>query len=142
MRVTTSMIRTYSELQKFLRFKDRYNYLRFKNVVGKATFGYDRYLNQMLYKSRRWHQTRDKIIIRDEGCDLGIDGYIIQGKIIIHHMNPISIEDIKFGNDDVFDPNFLICTTERTHLAIHYGDESLLPKDPIIRRPRDTTLWR
>lgn len=137
----TSMIKTYSELQKFNTFKDRYNYLRLKNKIGRISFGYDRYLNQILYRSRQWLRVRDTVIIRDDGCDLGMPDYIIFGKIIIHHINPISIDDIKSNNKDIFNPEFLICTTEKTHLAIHYGDESLLPEDLVIRYPKDTILW-
>jgi hypothetical protein len=96
----------------------------------------------MLYRSREWKRIRYMIIKRDQACDLGITGYEIEFQILIHHMNPITIEDIESGNPDIFDPNFLICTTYNTHRAIHYGDESLLPKPPIVRRPNDTTLWR
>lgn len=135
------MIRTYRELRKLNSFEERYDYLRLKGDVGRSTFGFDRYLNQMLYRSRRWLRTRDEIIIRDEGCDLGISGYDIFSKIIIHHMNPLSIDDIEDAKDEIFDPEFLICTSHRTHMAIHYGDESLLAKAPIIRRPGDTIPW-
>jgi hypothetical protein len=135
-------VRSYSELQNLKIFKERYEYLRLKSDVGKATFGYDRYLNQMLYKSKRWRQSRDKVIIRDEGCDLGIKEYFITSQILIHHMNPITQEDIINGKDIIYDPEFLICTTPATHLAIHYGDVSLLAKEPIVRRPGDTIPWR
>lgn len=138
----TPKIRTYTELSRLNSFIDRYNYLRLNDYVGESTFGYDRYLNQMLYKSRRWKKTRDEIIFRDEACDLGVLGYDIFDKIIIHHINPITIEDIEEANDKVFNPEFLICTTSKTHLAIHYGDESLLAKPLVIRRPGDTTPWR
>ncbi len=137
-----TMIRSYRELQKLKTFEERFNYLRLKGNVGESTFGFDRYLNQMLYKSREWKRTRYMIIKRDQACDLGITGYEIEFQILIHHMNPITIEDIESGNQDIFDPNFLICTTYNTHRAIHFGDESLLPKSPIVRRPNDTTLWR
>jgi hypothetical protein len=136
------IVRSYSELRHLNTFIDRYNYLRLKDQVGRSTFGYDRYLNQTLYRSRRWSQVRDKVIIRDEGCDLGIEGYEIHSHIVVHHMNPITLEDIEDVNDIVFDPEFLICTTSETHLAIHYGDEDLLAKPPIIRRHGDTTPWR
>lgn len=138
----SQMIRTYSELQKYLTFEERYNYLRLKGNVGKSTFGYDRYLNQILYRSRQWARTRDAVIIRDEACDLGVPEFSIIGKIIIHHMNPITPKDIELENEDVFNTNFLICVSERTHNAIHFSDESLLPKNPIIRRPNDTIFWR
>lgn len=135
------MIRSYSELVKLGTFEERFEYLKLSGSVGIATFGHDRYLNQALYCSEKWKKTRRYVIIRDEGCDLGIDSMEIQGKIIIHHMNPISIRDIESGDSSVFDPEFLICTSFRTHNAIHYSDESLLPKDPIIREPGDTKLW-
>jgi hypothetical protein len=135
------LIKTFTELQEFRTFDERYEYLRLKGVVGESTFGFDRYLNQMLYTSSRWLKVRDKVIIRDNGCDLGIEGYEIRGKILVHHMNPISQEDIERDNPDIFNLNFLISTSERTHQAIHYGDKSLLPKVPIIRRPGDTSPW-
>lgn len=134
--------KTYRELRRLLTFEERFKYLSLKGHVGESTFGFDRYLNQNLYRSREWKQTRYKVIERDQACDLGIAGYEIETQILIHHMNPISIEDIESGNEDIFDPEFLICTTYNTHRAIHFGDESLLPKLPIVRRPNDTTLWR
>lgn len=134
--------RTYRELRRLLTFEERFKYLSLKGQVGESTFGFDRYLNQNLYRSREWKQTRYKVIARDQACDLGIEGYEIEAQILIHHMNPISIEDIEAGNEDIFDIEFLICTTYNTHRAIHFGDESLLPKPPIVRRPNDTTLWR
>ena len=136
------MIRTYSELKTYKTFIDRYNYLKLRGSVGIETFGYDRYLNQVLYRSRRWRRTRDGIILRDNGCDLGIEGYDIYDKIIIHHMNPLTIEDIEDDVDDIYDPEFLISVSFNTHQAIHYGDESLLPKEPIERKPYDTCPWR
>jgi len=136
------MIKSYRELRKLQTFEERFNYLRLKGIVGGSTFGYDRYLNQMLYKSSEWRDSRREVILRDEACDLGIKGYEIESQILIHHMNPISIEDIESGNEDIFNLDFLICTTQNTHRAIHYGDESLLLKPPIVRRPFDTTLWR
>lgn len=134
-------IRTYSSLKKLKTFNDRYDYLRLSGVVGRETFGFDRYLNQMLYKSKRWAHARDEVIFRDEGCDLGMEGYQINDRILVHHMNPITIDDIEEEGDIVFNPEFLICTSSNTHLAIHYGDESLLPKLPIKRTPNDTRLW-
>ena len=136
------MIRTFSELKRLKTFEERYVYLRLAGVVGKSTFGYDRYLNQALYTSKLWFNTRDYTIVRDNGCDLSVDGYEIHGRIIIHHMNPITIEDIELRRDIVFDPEFLICTSHNTHNAIHYGDESLLPQLPIERRLNDTCPWR
>jgi len=134
--------RSYRELRRLLTFEERFKYLSLNGHVGESTFGFDRYLNQNLYRSREWKQVRYKVIERDQACDLGIVGYEIETQILIHHMNPISIEDIEAGNEDIFDPEFLICTTYNTHRAIHFGDESLLPKLPIVRRPNDTTLWR
>jgi len=136
------MIRKYSELKRLITFKERYEYLRLAGVIGKSTFGYDRYLNQLLYTSKRWRQARDPVIIRDKGCDLGIKDYEIEDKIIVHHMNPITIEDIEQNRDIVFDPEFLICTSLNTSNAIHYGDERLLPQLPITRRRNDTCPWR
>lgn len=139
--VMTMRIRTYTEISRLQTFEERYEYLRLGGVVGQSTFGYDRYLNQMLYTSKRWRKTRDDIIIRDLGCDLGIEGYEIGGRILIHHINPITIEDIELERDEVFNPEFLICTSSDTHNAIHYGTKSLLPQLPITRRKGDTCPW-
>jgi hypothetical protein len=136
------IVRTFIELQKYKSFDERYNYLRLVGIVGETTFGFDRVLNQILYKSRMWSKSRDYVIVRDNGCDLASKDYQIRGRIIIHHMNPISIEDILNENDNVYDPRYLICTSHKTHLAIHFGDQSLLPQIPIIRRPWDTCPWR
>lgn len=135
------MNKSYSKLRKLHTFEERFDYLVLRGTVGVSTFGFDRYLNQMLYNSKRWLKTRDEIIIRDEACDLGIKGYDIYGLIIVHHMNPLTVEDIENGNEIIFDNDFLICTTHRTHMAIHYGDKSLLPKLPVIRYPGDTSPW-
>lgn len=137
-----SKIRTFSELQKLMSFDERFNYLRLTGSVGESTFGFDRYLNQMLYTSRRWLRIRDSVIIRDNGCDLGFPDHDIKGKIIVHHMNPISVDDIEKENDDIVNPEFLICASHLTHLAIHFGDKSLLPEMPIKRYPGDTIPWR
>lgn len=136
------MIRTYSELITRDSFIDRYYYLKLVGQVGVETFGFDRYLNQMLYKSKRWLDSRRKVIIRDQGCDLGVDGYEIGDRIIVHHMNPITLEDIELEKDEVFDPEFLISTSFRTHNAIHYGDDSLLPKLPLERSSNDMCPWK
>lgn len=136
------MIRTYSELSKLKSFEERYNYLRLRGRVGDSTFGYDRYLNQILYTSQRWRKARDKVIIRDNGCDLGVDGYQINDMIIVHHMNPITVEDIEMGKPEVFDPEYLICVSDLTHKAIHYSDSNLLPQTPIERFKGDTCPWR
>lgn len=136
------MIRSYHELKRLKTFEERYRYLKLDGKVGEQTFGYDRYLNQILYRSQLWLDVRDEVIIRDNGNDLGIEGYQIRGLIIVHHMNPITIEDVELDRDIVFDKDFLICTSHRSHNAIHYGDESLLYKAPIERRPNDTCPWR
>lgn len=136
------IIRTYNELRKFKTFKDRFNYLKLDGCVGLSTFGADRYLNQILYHSSRWKRVRDIVIIRDKGCDLGVDGFPIYDELRIHHMNPIMVEDIEMEKDEIFDPEYLITTCLRTHNAIHYGDESQLPQDPIVRRPFDTCPWK
>lgn len=136
------MIRTYSQLMKLKTFKERYEYLKLAGKVGESTFGYDRYLNQLLYNSPRWKAARRKAIIRDEGCDLGHPDYEIKDMIIVHHINPITIEDIENENEDIYNLENLICCTDRTHKAIHYGDERLLPQLPIERRPGDTCPWK
>ena len=135
-------IRTYTELSKLKTFKERYNYLKIGGVVGEETFGFDRFINQLFYKSKEWLRLRDSVIVRDNGCDLGIDGYEIYDKILIHHMNPITLNDIKFKSDFLLNPNYLISTTQPTHNAIHYGDEKLLRQPAIDRRQNDTCPWR
>jgi len=140
--IKMTMIRTYRELRRLKTIEERYQYLRLNGSIGKETFGYDRYLNQLLYTSRRWRRTRDDIIIRDNGCDLGVEDYEISGNIYIHHMNAITIEDIELDRDELYDPEFLISSSYNTHSAIHYGDESLLPKPLIERRRNDTCPWR
>lgn len=141
-KVNRMTIKTYSELILLPTFKERYEYLRLDGAVGEQTFGFDRYLNQMLYKSQKWRKVRDHIIIRDNGCDLGMEGFEIRGKIIIHHMNPITLDDIRRESDLIFEPEFLICTTHNTHNAIHYGDSNLLITAPIERSKNDTCPWR
>lgn len=136
------MIKTYTQLTKLKTFEGRYQYLRIRSTVGESTFGYDRYLNQILYGSRRWKRTRDGIIIRDEACDLGVKDYEIRGRILVHHINPITVEDIEEDRDIVYDPENLISTSPNTHQAIHFGDESLLPQVPIERSRNDTCPWR
>ena len=135
-------IKTYSELIKYSTLEERFEYLRLDGTVGQETFGFDRYLNQIFYSSREWKSLRDQIIIRDNGCDLGLDGYTIGGIIIIHHMNPITKKDILQRTDAIMNPEFLITVSHRTHQAIHYGDRNLLPKSPIIRTKNDTCLWK
>lgn len=136
------MIKTYSELRRIDSFEDRYEYLRVAGTVGKSTFGYERYLNQILYNSGPWRSLRNEIITRDKACDLGISGRDIRSGIIVHHIMPITIEDIEFGRDCVYDPNNLICTCLNTHNAIHYGNASMLAPEPKDRKKGDTTLWR
>lgn len=135
-------IRTYSELSYLPTFKERYEYLRLNGFVGKDTFGFDRYLNQIFYRSKEWQKIRRQVIIRDNGCDLGVDDFLIHGKILIHHMNPISKEDILERSEMLLNPEYLITTTMQTHNAIHYGDEQQLAILPEERSPNDTCPWR
>ncbi len=136
-------LKTYSELITFKTFEDRFNYLKLNGSVGVETFGFDRYLNQKFYASREWKKIRDKVIMRDNGCDLGVEGYDIYGKIIIHHLNPISAKNITDLDDIAINPEFLITTTHDTHNAIHFGDNSILRKEIVIeRKPNDTCPWR
>lgn len=135
-------MRCYKDIQKLKTFRDRFEYLKLSGKVGESTFGWDRYLNQEFYALSKWRNARDDVIIRDNGCDLGIDGYLIPKGLIVHHMNPITKEDILERKDWIFDPEYLICVSYRTHQAIHYGDESLLPREPVERRPNDMCPWR
>ena len=138
-----SNIKTYSDLIQIPSFIERYRYLRLGGKAGEITFGNDRYLNQTLYRSLEWKSFRRDMIIRDNGCDLGMDGYSIQGKIMLHHINPITIDDMYNRSPAIFDEANVICVSARTHNAIHYGDEELLMIDEIIeRRPNDTIPWR
>ena len=139
---STTNIRTYSELITLPTFKERYRYLRLKGFVGEETFGYDRYLNQVFYKSKEWMDIRDYVIVRDNGCDLGIPGREIHSRILIHHMNPITKQDILNRSEFLLDPEYLISTIKVTHDAIHYGDENLLMEEPIIRTENDTCPWK
>ena len=142
-RMSQKNIRTYSELMKLETFEERYEYLKLGGRVGEETFGFDRYLNQIFYKSKEWLSIRNHIITRDNGCDLATPGREIRGnKIIIHHMNPITKEDILNRSDMLLNPEYLICTVKNTHDAIHYGDSELLQKDPIVRSKNDTCPWR
>lgn len=135
------MIRTYSNLISFPTFKERYDYLRLGGKVGEDTFGWERYLNQTFYRSNEWKRIRDEVIIRDNGCDLGVDGYEIQGRIYVHHINPIGARDIADISEFLCNPEYLISTSFDTHQAIHFGDETLLVMDPVERVPGDTKLW-
>lgn len=135
-------IKTYSELSKLKTFEERFEYLKLNGAVGSDTFGWDRYLNQILYKSSEWRSIRNMIIVRDNGCDLGVEGHEIFGNIIIHHMNPIRVEDITNRNPDILNPEYLICVSHSTHNAIHYGDDNQLYSGPIKRTVNDTCPWR
>lgn len=135
-------MRNYRELSRLKTFDERFEYLKIGRLVGESTFGFERYLNQTLYNSSKWRRLRNQIIIRDNGFDLGVEGYEIQGIIIVHHMNPISVDDLKDFSDDIFNPEYLICVSLTTHNAIHYGDKSLIPQEPVERRPGDTCPWR
>ena len=140
--IQMEMNRTYSELITLPTFEERYRYLQLKGSVGEETFGFDRYINQKFYNSQEWKNTRDYIIVRDQGCDLGIEGYEIHGRIYIHHMNPVLLKDMMYRTEYLTNPEYLITTTHSTHNAIHYGDENLLIKTPISRSKNDTCPWR
>lgn len=133
--------RTYSELRRLSTFEERFDYLKLYGEVGEATFGFDRWINQFFYHSFEWKSTRDYVIARDNACDLGVRGYDIHARLIVHHMNPITPEQVEQRDEVILDPEFLICTTHRTHNAIHYGNDSLLPKPVLERTPGDTRLW-
>ena len=135
-------IKSYSELLSLTTFEKRFEYLRLGGKVGIETFGFDRYLNQIFYKDQEWLRARDKVIIRDNGCDLGISDREIYGRILVHHINPITKEDILGRTKYLLDPEYLICTSKNTHDAIHYGDSSILLKDPIERMKNDTCPWK
>lgn len=136
-------IRSYTELSQLETFDERFQYLQLNGRVGRDTFGFDRIFNQRFYRSQEWKSVRDFVIVRDNGCDLGVEGHEIYGsRIIIHHMNPISLEDIERSSSFLLDPEYMITTIHRTHNAIHYGDESLLIRDPIERTRNDTCPWR
>ena len=132
----------YTELSKLTTFNERFNYLKLDGIVGEETFGYDRILNQLLYKSKKWRKARDEVLIRDNGGDLGLEDYPINGRAIIHHMNPITVEDVLNNKPEIFDPEYLITVSNSTHNAIHFSNENNLQKDPIERTQNDTCLWR
>lgn len=136
------MILTYSDMMSYDRFIDRFRYLKLSGTIGEDTFGYDRYLNQAFYRSPEWKRFRNEIIVRDLGCDLAHPDYEIGGLIVIHHLNPITKKDILDRSDFLMNPEYAVCVSSDTHRAIHYGDESLLITEPIIRRPNDTCPWR
>lgn len=135
-------IKTYSELMLLPTFEERFRYLQLNGSVCKETFGFDRYLNQNFYRSAEWKRVRDKVIIRDNGCDLGIEDRLIYGNVLIHHMNPINDKDIYNLTDILLNPEYLICVSHNTHNAIHYGNEELLVKAPIVRTKNDTCPWK
>ena len=135
-------IKRYSELIKLPTFLERFNYLKLNGSVGSSTFGSSRYLNQIFYHSERWKRVRDRIIIRDDSCDLAFEGRDIRNRVLIHHLNPITIRDLEEEAESLFDPENLICVSPDTHQAIHYGDENLLILDLVERKPGDTCLWR
>lgn len=136
------IIKTYSELIKLKTFEERFKYLQLSGCVGEETFGFDRYLNQNFYRSADWKRVRDQVIVRDNGCDLGVEDRLISGKILVHHMNPINDIDIINLTDILMNPEYLICVSHNTHNAIHYGDEDLLIKAPITRTKNDTCPWK
>ncbi len=136
------MIRTYTELQNYDTLEERYAYLRLGGDIAEETFGFDRWMNQQFYRSREWRAIRLHVIVRDQGCDLGVDDFKIRKAPVIHHMNPITVEDIRESTDYLLDPEFLISTCLQTHNAIHYGSANLLPQPLVERKPGDTTPWR
>lgn len=136
------MIRTYSELIRIEDFTQRFEYLQLWGKVGEISFGWERWLNQELYKSTKWRRVRDKVIIRDNGCDLAHQDFEITDRIIVHHLNPLTPEDIENDVPEIYDLEFLVCTSRMTHNAIHYGDRDLLPQLPVERRPGDTCPWK
>lgn len=136
------MIRTYRELSQLKTFEERFRYLQVRASVGAETFGYERYINQAFYRSQEWRRIRTQVIARDLGCDLGLEGFEIFDRVVIHHMNPMKIEDVVEGNEAILDPEFLITTTHKTHNAIHYGDDSFLEAKVLVERfPGDTRIW-
>lgn len=141
-RTVDNGIKSYSVVILLPTLEERFEYLKLKGHVGAETFGYDRYLNQILYHDPEWKRIRREVIIRDNGCDLAVKDHEIQGRILVHHINPITIDDVKLRRYCVFDLDNLICTSHDTHNAIHYGDSNLLPKNPVERRPNDTCPWK
>lgn len=135
------MIRSYTEIRHIDSFFGRFEYLSLGGTVGQSTFGFDRWINQQFYRSKEWKDARQRVIVRDNGCDLGIDGYEIFSDLLVHHMNPLSADAIEHGESWILDPEFLITTSLNTHNAIHFGDERLLPRGPVERKPGDTKLW-
>lgn len=139
---TMTTIKTYSELIILPTFIERFNYLKIGGQVGEQTFGYDRYLNQILYRTTEWKRFRRDIVVRDMGCDLACDDREIVGKVIVHHLNPLLIDDVVNLSPKIFDPENVVCCSLDTHNAIHYGDTSLLMKEPVMRTKNDTCPWK
>lgn len=137
-----TITRTYSDLRRMRTLEERFEYLSLGGTVGATTFGFDRWINQQFYRSTEWRQVRDIVIVRDNGLDLGAVDVPITGPYVIHHMNPLTLEDFEYSTENLLDPEFLICTALRTHNAVHYGDASLLPQPYVERRPGDTIPWR
>ena len=135
-------IKTHSELILLPTFEERFKYLQLNGRVGDDTFGFDRYINQNFYRSTEWKRIRDLVIMRDNGCDLALEGYEIYGRILIHHMNPITVKDVELSTEYLMNQEYLICVTHNTHNAIHYGDEKLINKGPVVRTKNDTCLWK
>lgn len=136
------LLRSYTELISLPSFQERFDYLKLSAKIGDSTFGFERYLNQIFYGSQEWKAFRRDMIIRDNGCDLALEGYDIGDRIEVHHINPITIEMIERNDPLLMDPENVVCTSSRTHKAIHYGDENLLRKmEPVVRRPNDTCPW-
>lgn len=142
-RLTVKALRSrcYSEMRRLSTFEERFDYLSLAGQVGEATFGFDRWVNQRFYTSLQWRHARNEVILRDNGCDLGIRGHEVPFGLLVHHMNPLTVEAIESGEDWIIDPEFLVCTSKRTHNAIHYGDASLLARPHVQRSPGDTKLW-
>lgn len=138
----SQMVRTYRELMRYSTFEERFNYLSLKGQVGVETYGFDRWINQKFYRSPEWKQVRNSVIIRDSGCDLGIRGREIPDHVIVHHINPILVQDIQNASEYLLNPEYLICVSHTTHQAIHYGDENLLVTTPIVRSANDTCPWK
>lgn len=134
-------LRSYSELRRLDTLEERFEYLQLRGEVGRSTFGFERYVNQNFYTSTQWRQVRHEVIARDDGLDLGVEGYEIYDRVIIHHMNPMTLEDISMGSSDILNPEYLITVSHTTHNAIHYGNKDLLTKPLVERRPGDTRLW-
>lgn len=141
-KVILMSIKCYSELSRLSTFEERFDYLRLDGRVGSETFGFDRYLNQIFYRSQKWKSIRNHVILRDNGCDLGIEGHEIYERVIIHHMNPLTLKDIEQESEYLLNPEFLISTIHNTHNAIHYGDSGLLIVKPIVRSKNDTCPWK